>query len=37
MRPGRPPGHRQKPSHEVDEVLKECHWLAWEAMRLDTS
>jgi hypothetical protein len=37
MRPGRPPGHRQKPSHEVDEVLKECHWLAWEAMQLDTS
>jgi hypothetical protein len=37
LRPGRPPGHRQKPVHEVDEVLAECHWLAWEAERPDTS
>jgi hypothetical protein len=37
LRPGRAPGSRRKPSHEVDEVLKECHWLAWEATRLDTS
>ena len=39
LRPGQPPGHRRKPIHEVDEVLTECHWLAWEAMRLkpDTS
>ena len=28
MRPGRPPGFRQRPIHEVDEILKECHWLA---------
>ena len=37
LRPGQPPGHRRKPSHEIDEVLTECHWLAWEAMRPDTS
>ena len=22
---------------EVDEVLAECHWLAWDAMKPDTS
>jgi hypothetical protein len=37
MRPGRAPGYRRKPSHEVDAVLAECHALAWDAMRLDTS
>jgi len=37
LRPGPPPGHRRKPVHEVDEVLSECHWLAWEAMKTDTS
>ena len=37
LRPGRPPGHRRKPTHEVDEVLTECHWLAWEALKPDTS
>jgi hypothetical protein len=37
LRPGQPPGHRRKPTHEVDEVLTECHWLAWEAMKPDTS
>ncbi|HUQ38335.1 MAG TPA: hypothetical protein VM144_18350 [Aestuariivirga sp.] len=39
LRPGQPPGHRRKPSHEIDDVLTECHWLAWEVMRLkpDTS
>jgi hypothetical protein len=37
LRPGRAPGHRRKPTHEVDEVLAECHWLAWEAEKLDTS
>ena len=31
LRPGHPPGYRRKPTHEVDEVLTECHWLAWEA------
>ena len=37
LRPGQPPGHRRKPTHEIDEVLTECHWLAWEVMRPDTS
>jgi hypothetical protein len=37
LRPGQPPGHRRKPIHEVDEVLAQCHWLAWEAMKPDTS
>jgi len=30
LRPGRPPGFRQRAKHEVDEILKECHWLALE-------
>ncbi|MDO8353233.1 MAG: hypothetical protein Q7T14_07195, partial [Aestuariivirga sp.] len=37
LRPGHPPGYRRKQIHEVDEVLAECHWLAWDAMRPDTS
>jgi hypothetical protein len=37
IRPGRAPGHRQKPEHEVDRVLAECHWLAFDAMKPDTS
>jgi hypothetical protein len=37
LRPGQPPGHRRKPTHEVDGILTECHWLAWEAMKPDTS
>jgi hypothetical protein len=37
LRPGPPPGRRKKPVHEVDEVLTECHWLAWEALKPDTS
>ena len=36
LRPGRPPGYRRKPVHLVDEVLAECHWLAWDAMKPDT-
>ena len=28
LRPGRPPGFRQRAKHEVDDILKECHWLA---------
>jgi hypothetical protein len=30
LRVGRPPGFRQRPIHEVDRILKECHWLAIE-------
>jgi hypothetical protein len=37
LRPGNPPGYRQKPTHEVDRVLKECNALAYDAMRTDTS
>ena len=37
LRPGPPPGHRRKPVHLVDEVLIECHGLAWDAMKPDTS
>jgi hypothetical protein len=37
LRPGPPPGRRRKPTHLVDEVLIECHGLAWDAMKPDTS
>ncbi len=37
LRPGPPPGHRRKPIHLVDEVLAECHGLACDALRLDSS
>ena len=37
LRRGRPPGHREKPELDVDDVLKDCQWLAFEAAKLDTS
>ena len=37
LRPGHAPGYRKKPVHEVDDILTECHALAWEAEKLDTS
>jgi hypothetical protein len=38
LRAGRPPGFRKRPIHEVDEILKECHWLARNVLpALDTS
>jgi hypothetical protein len=37
LRPGRPPGYRRKPIHDVDHVLVECHGLARDAMQPDTS
>mgnify|MGYP003532156369 CR=1 FL=1 len=38
LRAGRPPGWRLRPTHEVHEILKECHWLARNAhLQLDTS
>jgi len=37
LRPGPPPGHRKRPIHKVDEILADCHWLAWDAMKTDTS
>jgi hypothetical protein len=37
LRSGPPPGSRQKPTDEIDFVLKECHGLARDALREDTS
>jgi len=37
IRPGPPPGGRRKPVHPIDKVVTECHYLAWEAERADTS
>ena len=37
LRPGHPPGYRRNPVHEVDEVLAECHGLACDAMKPDSS
>lgn len=38
LRPGRPPGHRERTVHAVDEVLRECHRLAlWSLVPPDTS
>jgi hypothetical protein len=31
LRPGLPPGFRQKPHHAVDHILKECHALVLQA------
>jgi hypothetical protein len=37
LRPGRPPGHRKIPLHEVHHVLAECHGLARDVLAPDTS
>jgi hypothetical protein len=37
LRPGPPPGHQRRPREDVDSILKECHALAWQALRPDTS
>jgi hypothetical protein len=37
LRPGPPPGHRKVKVHEIDEILTECHGLARDALRVDTS
>jgi len=37
LRPGPPPGRRKRHIHEIDDILADCHWLAWEAMKPDTS
>jgi hypothetical protein len=38
LRPGRPPGWRRRPEHEVHEVLNTAHGLAfWALERPDTS
>jgi hypothetical protein len=38
LRPGRPPGWRRKPGHELHEILKDLHGLAFDVLeRRDTS
>jgi hypothetical protein len=37
LRPGRPPGHRKKETHDIDAVLKKCHALARDVEPEDTS
>jgi hypothetical protein len=37
LRPGPPPGHRSKPTAEIDYVLKDCHGLAWDVINDDSS
>jgi hypothetical protein len=37
LRPGHAPGYRKKAIHPIDEILAECHWLAWDALKPDTS
>jgi len=37
LRPGRPPGHRRRATHAIDELLSECQWLAHYAAMADTS
>ena len=37
LRPGPPPGQRRKPRLEIDHVLKECHGLAFDALREESS
>lgn len=37
LRPGPPPGHRKRQIHPIDEILADCHWLAWDAMKTDSS
>ena len=32
LRSGRPPGYRERPKHEIEEVLKDCDWLARNVM-----
>lgn len=37
LRRGHPPGHRKRNTHQVDELLSECDWLACRAAMTDTS
>jgi hypothetical protein len=37
LRPGTPPGHRAKAIAEVDFVLRECHALAFDVLKEDSS
>jgi len=37
LRRGRPPGYRRRKTHEVDDLLSDCQWLACHAAMADTS
>ena len=37
LRPGPPPGARHRRRDDIDEVLTECHALAWDALSFNTS
>jgi hypothetical protein len=37
LRPGPPPRFRTKAAREAQAILRECHWLAWNLPRPDTS
>jgi len=37
LRRGHPPGRRRKPTHKVDDILSECHRMALQTVRFDTS
>ena len=37
LRPGPPPGHRKEPEEEIHILLHECHALAKDALKDDTS
>jgi ribosomal protein L44E len=37
LRPGPPPGHRTKPTKPIDFILRECHALAFDVLKADTS
>ena len=37
LRLGSPPGRRSRPTHEVHEILNECHWLARNVLVPNTS
>jgi hypothetical protein len=37
IRPGHPPGFRRRKRREVDEILVECHYLALDSLKINTS
>ena len=37
LRPGPPPGNNKKSNADIDLILRECHGLAFEALKLDSS
>jgi hypothetical protein len=37
LRPGPPPGRCKRHIHPIDDILADCHWLAWDAMKTDSS